>query len=223
MGDLRFVVIGAGMAGVLSAVKLRQAGFTDITVYEKADRLGGTWRENTYPGIACDVPSHLYTYTFAPNPEWSHAFAPGPEILGYFESVAHRHGVDELIRYGNEVRRMEYVGKRWRITTSTGERDEADVVIAATGVLHHPRYPDIEGLDRFVGKLFHSSRWDHSVPVPGSAWSALAPRRSRSSAPSPTPWLSCACSSAPRNGSCRCRIRPSTRPTGPAIAPTRRC
>src|SRR5579884_3201958 len=167
MGDLRFVVIGAGMAGVLSAVKLREAGFTDITVYEKAVRLGGTWRENTYPGIACDVPSHLYTYTFAPNPEWSHAFAPGPEILGYFESVAHRHGVDELIRYGNEVRRMEYVGKRWRITTSTGERDEADVVIAATGVLHHPRYPDIEGLERFRGACFHSARWDHAVPLDG--------------------------------------------------------
>ncbi|WP_375486149.1 flavin-containing monooxygenase, partial [uncultured Mycobacterium sp.] len=145
------MVIGAGMAGVLSAVKLREAGFTDITVYEKADRLGGTWRENTYPGIACDVPSHLYTYTFAPNPEWSHAFAPGPEILAYFQSVARRHGIDELIRYGREVRRMEYVGNRWRITTSE-ERDEADVVIAATGVLHHPRYPDIEGLDRFAGR-----------------------------------------------------------------------
>ncbi|MGH3543158.1 MAG: FAD-dependent oxidoreductase, partial [Mycobacterium sp.] len=78
---MRFAVIGAGMAGVLSAIKLREAGFTDVTVYEKADRLGGTWRENTYPGIACDVPSHLYTYTFAPNPEWSHTFAPGPEIL----------------------------------------------------------------------------------------------------------------------------------------------
>jgi cation diffusion facilitator CzcD-associated flavoprotein CzcO len=88
------------MAGVLSAIKLREAGFTDVTVYEKANRLGGTWRENTYPGIACDVPAHLYTYTFAPNPESSHAFAPGPEILAYFESVATRYGVDALIRYG---------------------------------------------------------------------------------------------------------------------------
>jgi cation diffusion facilitator CzcD-associated flavoprotein CzcO len=95
---LRFVIVGAGMAGVLSAIKLREAGFTDVTVYEKANRLGGTWRENTYPGIACDVPAHLYTYTFAPNPEWSHAFAPGPEILAYFETVA--------TCYGNEVRRL---------------------------------------------------------------------------------------------------------------------
>ena len=165
---MRFVVIGAGMAGVLSAIKLREAGFTDVTVYEKADRLGGTWRENTYPGIACDVPSHLYTYTFAPNPEWSHAFAPGPAILAYFESVATRYGVDGLIRYSTEVLRLEHDGKRWRIETSTGERDDADVVIAATGVLHHPRYPDIEGLDDFAGRVFHSARWDHTVPLAGA-------------------------------------------------------
>ena len=165
---MRFVVIGAGMAGVLSAIKLREAGFTDITVYEKADHLGGTWRENTYPGIACDVPAHLYTYTFAPNPEWSHAFAPGPEILTYFESVATRYGIDGLIRYSNEVRRLEHDGNRWRIETSTGERDEADVVIAATGVLHHPRYPDVEGVDDFAGAVFHSARWDHDVPLEGS-------------------------------------------------------
>ena len=165
---MRFVVIGAGMAGVLSAIKLLEAGFTDITVYEKADHLGGTWRENTYPGIACDVPAHLYTYTFAPNPEWSHAFAPGPEILAYFENVATRYGVEGLIRYSSEVARLEYDGNRWRIETSTGERDEADVVIAATGVLHHPRYPDIEGVDDFAGAVFHSARWDHDVPLKGS-------------------------------------------------------
>ncbi|MBV9351432.1 MAG: NAD(P)/FAD-dependent oxidoreductase [Mycobacterium sp.] len=165
---MRFVIVGAGMAGVLSAIKLREAGFTDITVYEKADRLGGTWRENTYPGIACDVPSHLYTYTFAPNPEWSHAFPPGPEVLAYFESVARRHGVDALIRYGREVRRLEHDGSRWLVEMSTGERDEADVVIAATGVLHHPRYPDIDGLDKFGGSVFHSSRWDHSAPLAGA-------------------------------------------------------
>ncbi|MGH3561457.1 MAG: flavin-containing monooxygenase, partial [Mycobacterium sp.] len=162
---MRFAVIGAGMAGVLSAIKLTEAGHTDVTVYEKADRLGGTWRENTYPGISCDVPSHLYSYTFAPNAEWSHTFAPGAEILAYFETVARRYGVDRLIRYGIEVRRLEYNGIRWRIDTSTGEQDEADVVIAATGVLHHPRYPDIDGLDEFAGAVFHSARWNHGVPL----------------------------------------------------------
>jgi cation diffusion facilitator CzcD-associated flavoprotein CzcO len=166
--NLRFVVVGAGMAGLLSAIKLREAGFTDITVYEKADRLGGTWRENTYPGIACDVPSHLYTYSFAPNPDWSHVFSPGPEILGYLEAVADRHGVAGLVRYGTEVCRLEYDGSGWRIELSTGERDEADVVIAATGVLHHPRYPDIDGLDEFAGPLFHSARWDHDAPLSGA-------------------------------------------------------
>jgi cation diffusion facilitator CzcD-associated flavoprotein CzcO len=164
----RFVVVGAGMAGILSAVRLAEAGFTDVTVYEKADRLGGTWRENTYPGVACDVPSHLYSYSFAPNSEWTHVFSPGPEIWSYLEDVAHRFGVDERIRYGTEVNRLEYRDGRWDLATSDGTRDEADIVIAATGVLHHPRYPDVEGLDDFSGALFHSARWDHSVALEGA-------------------------------------------------------
>jgi cation diffusion facilitator CzcD-associated flavoprotein CzcO len=166
--SLRCVVVGAGMAGILSAVKLREAGFTDITVYEKADRLGGTWRDNTYPGISCDVPSHLYSYSFAPNAEWTRTFSPGPEILTYFEDVAHSRGVDTLIHCGTQVHRLEYDGSRWRIATSAGGHDHADVVIAATGVLHHPRYPDIDGLDRFAGPMFHSARWDHSAQLAGA-------------------------------------------------------
>src|SRR5262245_30579524 len=102
---LRVVVIGAGMAGVLSAIKLREAGYDDLVVYEKADRLGGTWRENTYPGIACDVPSHLYSYSFALNPEWSSTFAAGDEIQDYFERVADEHGAMGAIRFGEEVTR----------------------------------------------------------------------------------------------------------------------
>ncbi|MFN8641316.1 MAG: FAD-dependent oxidoreductase [Candidatus Binatia bacterium] len=89
----RVCIIGAGMAGILAAIKLREAGFDDVAIYEKADRLGGTWRENTYPGIACDVPSHLYSYSFAPNPEWSHRFSAGAEIQAYFEEVAARWGI----------------------------------------------------------------------------------------------------------------------------------
>src|SRR6185436_2421920 len=92
--DLRFIIIGAGMSGILSAIKLREAGYTDVVVYEKADRLGGTWRENTYPGIACDVPSHLYSYSFAPNPEWSQHFSPCAEMREYLAAVARRFGVD---------------------------------------------------------------------------------------------------------------------------------
>lgn len=164
---LRFAVIGAGMAGILSAIKLTEAGLTDFTIYEKGDRFGGTWRENTYPGLACDVPSHLYSYSFAPNPEWSHQFSPGPEIRGYFEQVARDHDLERSTRFNDEVTRCEFTDGRWEIETAAGHRDEVDVVIAATGVLHHPRYPDLEGLDTFEGAMFHSSRWDHDVAIEG--------------------------------------------------------
>jgi cation diffusion facilitator CzcD-associated flavoprotein CzcO len=165
--DFRFLIIGAGMSGILSAIQLKEAGHGDFAIYEKADRLGGTWRENTYPGIACDVPSHLYSYSFAPNPEWSHRFSPGPEIQAYFEEVARRYGVDERIRFGEEVTRCAFEDGRWRIETADGSTDESDFVIAATGVLHHPSIPDIEGLDAFEGAVFHSARWNHDVALAG--------------------------------------------------------
>jgi len=165
---MRLAVIGAGMAGILSAIKLDEAGLTDFTVYEKADRLGGTWRENTYPGLACDVPSHLYSYSFALTPEWSHRFSPGPEIYGYFEKVAKDHDVVRYMRFGDEVTECTYDDGRWRLRTASGHTDVVDVVIAATGVLHHPRYPDITGMDTFAGAMFHSSRWDHSVSIEGA-------------------------------------------------------
>jgi cation diffusion facilitator CzcD-associated flavoprotein CzcO len=167
MRDLRFAVIGAGMAGMLSAIKLTEAGFDDVAVYEKADRVGGTWRENTYPGVACDVPSHLYSYSFDLNPEWSHVFSPGDEIQAYFERVAAEHDLDRLIRFGDEVVRCAWTDGRWELETATGFRDTADVVIAATGVLHHPSYPDIAGLDDFDGQMFHTARWDHDVQLDG--------------------------------------------------------
>lgn len=165
--DLRVAVIGAGMSGLLAAIKLHEAGIGDVVVYEKADRLGGTWRENTYPGLSCDVPSHFYSYSFALNPEWSHRFSPGAEIRAYLEAVARRYGVEGRIRYRTEVRRCAFTAGRWRLELGDGSGDEADVVIAATGVLHHPRYPDIDGLDTFAGPSFHSARWDHGVSIAG--------------------------------------------------------
>jgi cation diffusion facilitator CzcD-associated flavoprotein CzcO len=153
------------MSGILAAIEMRRAGWDDVVVYEKADRLGGTWRENTYPGIACDVPSHFYSYSFEPNPDWSHRFAPGGEIQTYLEEVARRHGVTDRIRFGAEVVRAAFEQGRWRLTLSDGATDAADVVIAATGVLHHPSIPDLEGLDSFAGACFHSARWDHAVPL----------------------------------------------------------
>lgn len=156
------------MDGVLSAIKLREAGIDDVTVYEKADPIGGTWRENTYPGVACDVPSHLYRYSFAANPDWTHVFSPGGEILDYLEDVAERHGVTEVVRFGAEVTRLEWAGGRWNLELAGGGRDHADFVIAATGVLHHPRHPDIEGLGDFAGACFHSACWDHDVALGGA-------------------------------------------------------
>ncbi len=165
---LRLAVIGAGMAGILAAVRLTEAGLSDFTVYEKADGLGGTWRDNTYPGLSCDVPSHLYSYSFALNPEWSHMYSPGPEILAYLQDVARRHDVVRFMRFGDEVVRCCFEQGRWHLTTAAGVHDEVDVVIAATGVLHHPRLPDIEGLGSFAGPAFHSARWDHGATVDGA-------------------------------------------------------
>lgn len=166
--DLRFAVIGAGMAGLLAATKLLDAGFGDVTVYEKADDVGGTWRDNTYPGIACDVPSHLYCYSFALNPEWSRMYSPGAEIQDYFVRFARERQLQRRIRFGDAVASCRFVDDRWRIETEGGRRDVADVVIAATGVLHRPRYPDLDGLDRFAGRCFHSARWDRTAVVEGS-------------------------------------------------------
>jgi cation diffusion facilitator CzcD-associated flavoprotein CzcO len=163
----RVLVIGAGMSGILSAIRLEEAGLDDFAVYEKADRLGGTWRENTYRGITCDIPSHFYSYSFAPNPDWSRRFAPGAEIQAYFEDVARRYGVDARVRYGTEIVRCAFEDGRWRTRAADGSTDAGDVVIAATGVLHHPAYPDIEGLDTFAGPAFHSARWNHEVPIRG--------------------------------------------------------
>src|SRR5690349_12332662 len=105
---LRFIVIGAGLSGIMSAIKLEAAGFRDITIYEKADKPGGTWRDNTYPGIACDIPSHFYSYSFAPNPNWSFRYAPGAEIQRYIEEVMRRYDVEKRIRFGEEIARCDW-------------------------------------------------------------------------------------------------------------------
>lgn len=164
---LRVVVIGAGMAGILAGIKLQEAGIRDIVIFEKADRIGGTWRENTYPGLTCDVPSHHYTYTFERNPDWTRHLSPGDEIQAYFERTCSKYGVDKLIRFNEEIDRAEFVDGRWHLHMKSGLKDVADIVIAATGVLHHPSKPHIEGMEDFRGDLLHSSRWDHSIALDG--------------------------------------------------------
>jgi cation diffusion facilitator CzcD-associated flavoprotein CzcO len=164
---LRTVIIGAGMAGILTAIKLREAGYDNYVVYEKSNAVGGTWRENTYPGIACDVPAHMYTYSFEPNPDWSSSYAPGEEIHNYFKRVAEKYQILDKIRFNESVPFCEFIDGRWKIRTSSGRDDEADFVIAATGVLHEPYVAEIPGLDSFAGASFHSARWDHSVELQG--------------------------------------------------------
>jgi len=165
----RFIILGAGMSGILAAIKLRMAGHTDIAVYEKSDRIGGTWRDNSYPGLSCDVPAHAYTYEFAPNPEWSGYFAPGPEVQAYFEKVVADFQVMPIINFNSEVIRCTWrdASGDWQVETADGRIAEAEFIIAATGVLHHPKIPDIAGLDDFKGVKFHSARWDHKVPLEG--------------------------------------------------------
>ena len=164
---LRVAIVGAGASGIMAAKKLRDIGVTDMVLFEKADDLGGTWRDNTYPGLACDVPSHLYRYSFAPNPDWSQRYAPGAEIQAYLKGVATSHGIDELIQYSSEVIEAIYRDGQWLVRTTRGDQGAFDVVITATGVLHHPVYPDIEGLKEFQGPVFHTARWDHSVYLQG--------------------------------------------------------
>ncbi|MEZ5567846.1 MAG: NAD(P)/FAD-dependent oxidoreductase [Halioglobus sp.] len=162
---LKVAIIGAGMAGILAGIKLREQARHEFVIYEKADRIGGTWRENTYPGLTCDVPSHHYTYSFERNPDWSRHLPPGGEIQQYFERTCEKYGIYPHIRFGEELAQAEFRQGRWHLQMRSGRRDEVDVVIAATGVLHHPNMPSIPGAETFRGALFHSSRWDHSVDL----------------------------------------------------------
>lgn len=164
---LRTIIIGAGMAGMMAGIKLKSRGETNFVIYEKGASAGGTWRENTYPGIACDTPAHSYSYSFALNPEWSAFYAPGAEIRSYFETMVERYGLHEHIRFNTEIDRCDWRDGLWHIRTKAGHSDLGHILVAATGVLHHPSIPDIPGLQNFARPWFHSARWDHSVPLDG--------------------------------------------------------
>ncbi len=165
--QLRIAVIGAGASGLTLAHELEKIGCTDFLIFEKADRLGGTWRDNSYPGLKCDVPSHAYRFSFAPNPDWKETCSTGADIQAYLESCAEKFGWMEKIRFQEETIKAEYEDAGWRVTTTSGDQGRFDAVITATGVLHHPVYPDIPGRDQFAGTQFHSARWDHSFDYRG--------------------------------------------------------
>ncbi|OBF17301.1 monooxygenase [Mycobacterium kubicae] len=162
---VQVAIIGAGMSGICMAAKLQDAGMDSFTIFEKAEDVGGTWRDNTYPGLTCDVPSRYYSYSFRPNPEWSRFLPPGPEIQAYFQQVARERELHRHIRFGTNVTAARYENGTWRLTTPEGE-ETFDVLVTATGVLRIPRYPDIAGRETFAGPAFHSARWDHSVELP---------------------------------------------------------
>ncbi|GAB4010019.1 flavin-containing monooxygenase [Nocardioides ultimimeridianus] len=162
-------VIGAGFGGLAAVIELKRRGFDDIVVLEKADDVGGVWRENTYPGAACDVPSPFYSYSFEPNPRWPHRFSRQPAILDYIHHVADKYDVRRHIRFGTEVLGASFdeATGRWTVEVSHGEPIVVDVLVSAVGQLSRPAYPAIEGRDTFAGEAFHSATWDHSVDLAG--------------------------------------------------------
>ena len=172
MSDI--AIIGAGFSGLGTAIRLRQAGIDDFVVLERHDDVGGTWWANTYPGCACDVPSHLYSFSFAPNPEWSRTYSAQPEIRDYLRRCAERYDLYRSIRLGTTVTEAAWdeAAGRWRLETSAGPVD-ARVLIAGAGPLAEPRIPDVPGLERFAGTMFHSARWDHEHHLAGERVAAI--------------------------------------------------
>lgn len=162
------LIVGAGFGGIGAAIQLRRAGVRDITILERGDRVGGVWHHNTYPGAACDVPSHLYSYSFAPNPEWGRRFATQPDIQSYVERTAREYGVFDSVRLGVEASAAEWMegDDLWRVETDGGSF-EVDLLVCACGQLTRPQIPAVVGLERFAGPAFHSSEWRHDLDLSG--------------------------------------------------------
>lgn len=162
------LVIGSGFSGIGLAVSFKQAGFTDFLVLEEKEELGGTWRDNAYPGAACDVPSHLYSFSFAPNPNWSRSFSGQQEIFDYMLSVADEHAIRHWMRFGTTVTKMTWIehDNQWEVDTTQGTYRSTYMIVAA-GALCAPRLPDIEGIEDFQGEIMHSARWDDSINLRG--------------------------------------------------------
>lgn len=166
--EVRIVIVGAGMSGVAAAVKLQHAGFADFVLLERGSSVGGTWRDNTYPGCAVDVPSPVYSFSFNPNPDWNRHFAHQPEVLGHISDTVERFGLSSRLRLGVEVIEATWLDEpqRWRVRTTDGTYI-AQHVIFATGPMSEPKMPEIPGLESFPGAVFHSARWDHDFDLTG--------------------------------------------------------
>jgi cation diffusion facilitator CzcD-associated flavoprotein CzcO len=168
-GKFGIIIIGSGFGGIGMAIALKKAGFSDFVILESHADLGGTWRDNQYPGCACDVPSPMYSFSFELNPSWSRLFAPQPEIWEYLRACASKYGIDSHIRYGCEVGGLDWDSgeERWLVRTADGECLEARAVVSGAGALHIPSLPDIPGAGRFGGVAFHSASWDRSCDLTG--------------------------------------------------------
>ncbi|MGH0033655.1 MAG: flavin-containing monooxygenase [Myxococcota bacterium] len=169
IADLPIAILGAGFAGVGAAIQLKKAGIESFTVFERAGEVGGTWRDNTYPGAACDVPSHVYSFSFEPNPRWSRRFAESWEIQEYLVSVADKWNLRPHIRFHTEIvdARFDEAEGAWTLTTHDGDTFTARVVLSGVGGLVDPSFPDIKGLSSFTGELFHTARWNHDFDLTG--------------------------------------------------------
>ena len=169
MRSVDAVIVGAGFAGLGMAIRLRESGIDNFVILEKAERVGGTWRDNIYPGAACDIESHLYSFSFAQNPNWSSKFAPQAEILKYIEHCVERFDLNRNLRLKTGIVRAEFSRQtnRWRVETDNHEAFDARILISATGGLSTPSHPSIAGLENFAGKRFHSARWDANYSLRG--------------------------------------------------------
>jgi cation diffusion facilitator CzcD-associated flavoprotein CzcO len=165
---VRIAIVGTGFAGLGLAIKLKQAGIEDFVIFERAGEVGGTWQANTYPGCQCDVPSHLYSFSFAPNPSWTRTYSRQPEIRDYLRALVERHELAPQIRFGHDVcaSAWDEQRQRWRVETSRGDWT-AQILVDATGPLTYPQVPAIKGLESFEGTLFHSAEWDHDHDLDG--------------------------------------------------------
>jgi cation diffusion facilitator CzcD-associated flavoprotein CzcO len=168
-GDLSVLIVGTGFSGLGMGIKLKEAGIDSFTILERANDVGGTWRDNNYPGCACDVQSHLYSFSFEPNPNWTRMFARQPEIKAYLQHCAQKYALLPHIRYDSEVVRAEYdeAAAMWTVTTRKGEVHRANVLVSGMGGLSTPAYPTLKGLETFKGKTFHSADWDHGYDLAG--------------------------------------------------------
>lgn len=162
----RIAIVGAGASGICMGARLRQAGFDNFFIYERGDDVGGVWRANTYPGLWCDVPSSLYSYTFAPNPRWSHLFADRDEIHTYLRNVTADYDLTKHLKINTEVVEASFSQGRWRLTSTRGT-EHFDMLICATGILVNPAIPTLPGIETFSGAAFHSAQWDHTVNLAG--------------------------------------------------------